>query len=137
MLKKRIIIAFSVALFLFASFASSGCSVYMATKQPGKKDVDLFKVGIPRNLLLAEFGNPMSSEVREDGKTYEIFKFVQGYSKGAKAGRAVLHGAADILTLGLWEAVGTPTEGAFAGKGMAVQVRYDNYKAIDQVVFLK
>ena len=109
----------------------------MAAKQPGKKNIELIKPGVPRSLILAEFGNPISSEVRDDGKKYEIFRFVQGYSKGAKAGRAIFHGAADVLTLGLWEAVGTPTEGTFDGKEMAFQVRYDKYGKVEEAVFLK
>lgn len=79
---------------------SSGCSVFMAAKQPDKKNVDLFKIGTPRSMLLAEFGMPTVSEMR-DSKKFEIYKFVQGYSAGAKAGRAVFHGAADVLTLGI------------------------------------
>lgn len=114
----------------------AGCSVYMAATQPGTKDEELFRVGTPRSLLLAEFGLPTASEVRE-GKKYEIYRFVQGYSAGAKAGRAVFHGAADFFTLGLWEVVGTPTEGVFDGTDMAYEVRYDEAERIDQVVVLK
>jgi hypothetical protein len=114
----------------------SGCSVYMAAKQPDKKNVDLFKIGTPRGMLLAEFGPPVHSEVK-DGKKTEIFKFVQGYSTGAKAGRAVFHGAADVLTLGLWEVIGTPTEGVFSGDEMAFQVTYDGEDKITEVVALK
>jgi hypothetical protein len=44
---------------------------------------ELFAVGTPRSMLLAEFGMPAVSELR-DGKKYEIFKFVQDYSAGAK-----------------------------------------------------
>lgn len=114
----------------------SGCSVYMAAKQPDVKNVDLFKVGVPRGMLLAEFGPPIHSETK-DGKKTEIFKFVQGYSTGAKAGRAVFHGAADVLTLGLWEVIGTPTEGVFSGDEMAFQVTYDADDRIAEVVALK
>jgi hypothetical protein len=53
----------------------------MASKQPDKKNVELFAVGTPRSLLLAEFGTRTVSELR-DGSTYEIFKFLQGYSFG-------------------------------------------------------
>ena len=130
----RYLLTFVVSL---ALFSSTGCSVYMAANQPGKKNIDLFKVGTPRSLLLAEFGLPTASEVRKDGKKYEIFAFTQGYSTGAKAGRAIFHGAADILTIGLWEAVGTPTEAAFDGTEMAYQVRYDDEDKIDEVVLLK
>ncbi len=115
----------------------SGCAVFMAADQPDKKDVELFKVGTPRSMLLAEFGLPTVTEVREDGKKYEIYSFTQGYSKGAKAGRAVLHGTADVLTLGLWEVIGTPAESAFDGNKMAYEVRYNSSDLIDQVVLLK
>jgi len=114
----------------------AGCSVFMAAKQPDKRDVELFRVGTPRAMLLAEFGLPVYSEVK-DGKKTEIFKFVQGYSTGAKAGRAVFHAAADILTLGLWEVVGTPTEVVFSGDDMAFQVTYNAEERIAEVVALK
>ena len=57
--------------------------------------------------------------------------------KFAKAGRAVFHGAADVLPLGLWEVAGTPTESAFDGTDMAHEVRDDNEDRIDRVVALK
>jgi hypothetical protein len=114
----------------------SGCSVFMAAKQPDAKNIDLFKVGTPRALLLAEFGLPVVSEERK-GKKFEIFKFTNGYTAGAKAGRAVFHGAADVLTLGIWEVVGTPTEGVFNGTEMAFRVRYDASDNVDEVAALK
>jgi hypothetical protein len=114
----------------------SGCSVFMAAKQPDAKNLDLMRVGTPRAMLVSEFGMPATSETRK-GKKYEIFKFVNGYSAGAKAGRAVFHGAADVVTLGLWEVVGTPTEGVFSGDEMAFQVRYDKDERVDEVFALK
>jgi hypothetical protein len=122
--------------FVLALVFLSNCSVYMAAKQPDAKNVDLLAVGTPRAMLLAEFGLPTVAEVR-NGRKYEIFKFVNGYSSGAKAGRAVFHGAADVLTLGLWEVVATPTEGIFSGDEMAFMVRYDNDDRVDEVVALK
>lgn len=114
----------------------SGCSVFMAAKQPEKKDVDLLKEGTSRAMLISEFGAPVISEYR-NGKRYEIFKFVQGYSTGAKAGRAFLHGAANVVTLGLWELVGTPTEITFSGDEMAFQVSYDENDIVDEVAVIK
>jgi len=114
----------------------SSCSVYMAAKQPDAKNLDLMAVGTPRPMLLAEFGPPAVSDVRK-GRKYEIFKFVNGYSTGVKAGRAVFHGAADVVTLGLWEVVATPTEGIFSGDEMAFQVRYDGDERVDEVAVLK
>jgi len=109
----RYLLTFVVSL---ALFSSSGCSVYMAANQPGKKNIDLFKVGTPRSLLLAEFGLPTASEVRKDGKKYEIFAFTQGYSTGAKAGRAIFHGAADILTIGYGRRSGRPLKQHLMGQ---------------------
>jgi len=108
----------------------------MAANQPDKKNVDLFTVGTQRSLLIAEYGAPTESEER-DGKQYEIFKFIQGYSTGAKAGRAIFHGVADVLTIGLWEVVGTPTEAIFDGDQMAYEVSYDGENRVDQVTVLK
>lgn len=108
----------------------------MAANQPSKKNIDLFRVGTPRVMLLAEFGPPFISEIK-DGKKVEIFKFTQGYSTGAKAGRAVFHGVADVLTLGLWEVVGTPTESIFNGNEVVFEVSYDENDRVEQIVALK
>lgn len=129
---RRLIIL--IALISFG-LTQAGCSVFMAAKQPGKKDLSLFKVGTPRQMLLVEFGKPVITEER-DGKKHEIFKFVQGYSTGAKAGRAVFHGAADVFTLGLWEVVGTPTEAVFDGREIAYEVAYDEGDKIEEVILL-
>ena len=114
----------------------TGCSVFMAAKQPPKKDLTVLNVGTPRNMLIAEFGSPVHTEVKE-GLRMDVYNFVQGYSKGAKAGRAVFHGAADVLTLGLWEVVGTPTEATFDGNRMSVEVRYDANDRVKEVITIK
>ena len=51
--------------------------------------------------------------------------------------RTIGHGAADVFTLGLWEAVGTPTEAAFNGTRVAYKVTYDASDRIETVVVLK
>lgn len=111
---------------------SNGCSVYKAANQPDKKDVNLLSVGTPRENIIAEFGSPIHSEV-QDGKKVEIYKFIQGYSGGAKGTRAFFHGAADVMTLGLWEIVGTPIEGAYSGDEMAFKVTFDENDNIFEV----
>ena len=126
----------NVLFVVLCGFVLTGCSVFMAAKQPDKKDLSLMVVGTPRAMLLAEFGLPIVTE-EVDGKKQEIFKFHQGYSGGAKAGRAVFHGAADVLTLGLWEIVGTPTEGVFDGNSHVYQVTYDENNRAAEVIPLK
>ncbi len=113
-----------------------GCSVYMAAHQPDKKDIDLFKVGIPRAVLLDEFGQPSASD-EKDGERTDVFSFVQGYSKGAKNARATWHGVADVMTIGLWEVVGTPTESLNSGDKMVVEVKYDKDDRVAQVKYLR
>ncbi|HEX8948570.1 MAG TPA: hypothetical protein VF790_06390 [Dissulfurispiraceae bacterium] len=105
-------------------FASSGCSVYMAAKQPGKKDLAVLKTGTPRSHVIAELGQPVFSEIKNGAKA-DVFAFRQGYSSGVKAGRAFIHGVADVFTLGLWEVVGTPVESVATGSDLKLQVLYD------------
>lgn len=102
----------------------SGCAVYMATNQPPMRNLAVLTPGTERDLVIAELGAPVTSEKSETG-TKDIYTFVQGYSKLTKAGRALFHGTADLFTMGLWEAVGTPIEGAFNGKRISVRVIYD------------
>lgn len=125
----------SVMFLILLAVPVSGCSVFMAAQQPAAKNIELFQTGTSRNALLAEFGPPYISEETE-GKKIEIFIFVQGYSKAAKAGRVIFHSAADLVTLGLWEIVGTPTEMIFDGEEMAFHVSYDDNELVDEVNLL-
>jgi hypothetical protein len=102
----------------------SGCSAYMAANQPGPKDLSLFTKGTPRGKLIAEFGAPINTETK-NGVRKDIFKFTHGYDAGVRAGRAIFHGAADVVTLGLWEVVGTPAEGYMNGTQLSAEVTYD------------
>lgn len=124
------------ALAVFLCTFIVGCSAFMAAKQPEKRDIDLLQPGTTRVQLISEFGAPVVSEFK-DGKRYEIFKFVQGYSTGAKAGRAFFHGAANVVTLGLWELIGTPTEITFSGDEMAFQVKYDDNDVAEEIAIIK
>jgi len=109
-----------------------GCSVYMAAKQPGAKDLSVLKEGTPRSHVIAELGAPVWSG-EKDGKKADVFAFTQGYSAGAKAGRAFFHGAADFFTLGLWEVIGTPVESVASGTEMKVEVTYDANDKVNSV----
>lgn len=103
---------------------NAGCSVFMAAKQPPRKDLTVLKPGTPRSLVVTELGAPIWSG-EKGGEKVDWFAFTQGYSKGAKAGRAFFHGAADVFTLGLWEVAATPIESVASGRDMKVEVIYD------------
>ena len=125
----------SLALAGFA-LTAVGCSVAMAAHQPSRKDVSLFAQGVPRNLVVAEVGAPVSTETKA-GKRVDVYAFTQGYSKAARVSRTIGHGAADVLTFGLWEVVGTPTEAVFNGKRVVYEVTYDSSDRVESVVPLK
>ncbi len=110
----------------------SGCAAIKATQQPGKKDLTVLTPGTPRTRLICELGAPLWTEER-DGATVDIFSFKQGYTKAVKAGRALVHGAADVATGGLWEVVGIPAESLADGKDVKVEVTYDDRRAVRSV----
>ena len=96
----------------------------MATNQPSKKNLIVLKPGTERDLVIAELGAPITSDATAEGKK-DIYTFTQGYGKLNKASRAIFHGAADLFTACIWEAVGTPLEGSFDGKRISVRVLFD------------
>ena len=110
----------------------SGCAAYKATQQPDKKDLSVLNPGTPRSRMIAELGAPLMSEVRE-GDPVDLFAFRQGYTKGAKAGRALAHGTADVFTGGLWEVVGIPAEALADGKTVKVEVIYDDRHEVRRI----
>lgn len=124
------------ALMVLVIFTAASCSVFMATKQPDKKDVSVFLKGTPRSVVIVELGSPAQTEEKDDCKI-DTFRFKQGYSKTAKAGRALFHATADVLTFGLWEAAGTPVEAIFTGDDAVVVVRYDTNDRVAAVEYVK
>ena len=109
--------------------STTGCAVYMAAKQPEKKDLSVLKEGTPRGQVVMELGSPMHTEDGPDGRV-DYYKFVQGYHARVKAGRAVFHGVADFFTLGLWEIAGTPIEGIADGTEVKLEVHYDEHQRV-------
>ena len=85
----------------------------------------MLEAGTPRPLVLAELGRPSASRWVKK-KRVDVFRFVQGYSQGARAGRALAHGTADFFTAGIWEAAATPGEAYFSGENVAYEVLYDD-----------
>jgi hypothetical protein len=132
---KKILRTIFVAVCLVLFTSAYGCSVHSAANQPGEKDINLLSTGTPRAKILAEFGTPINTEIK-GGKKTDVFSFIQGYSTGAKASRAFFHGAADVMTLGLWELVGGAVEGAYNGEKVSFQVTYDENDFVQTVLAL-
>lgn len=115
-----------------ASAALPGCSVIMAASTPGPKDMNVLLVGTPRADVLKEFGEPEQTGVHA-GKRVDTFKFKEGQRDNQKYGRAALHAGLDLLTLGIWEVVGTPAE----IMSMQPETRIDvTYNERDRVEFV-
>lgn len=110
----------------------SSCSVYMAANQESRKDLSVLNAGTPRSLVLGKLGQPVNSE-KENGIRTDYFNFTQGYSGGSKAVRAVGHGVMDVLTIGLWEVIGTPIEGVADGQEMTVEIQYGEDNKVSEV----
>ncbi len=127
----RNFVAFAGPILLLASLfvMNSGCSVYMASTQPGERDISVLKEGASRSQVIAALGAPIWSGEKGGGKV-DVFRFTQGYSKGAKVGRALFHGVADVLTLGLWEVLGTPIEVVASGTDTKVELTYDGEERV-------
>lgn len=105
--------------------STQGCSVYLASHQPNKKDLTVLERGTPRQDVAAELGVPIWSEDRNK-ETIEIYKFKQGYSKSVKLGRTLFHAIADVASIGVWEIPGTLIEKVgLHGTDTTAKVSYD------------
>lgn len=116
---------------LGAVFALSalGCSSYKAMNQPDEKNLSVILApGSDRDLVRAELGQPLSYGKDSEGNEYEVYSFVDGYNTATKSSRAFFHFAADVLTIGLWEIIGNPIEGAYKGDKLTYRVAYKNGK---------
>ena len=122
---------------LFALSASAaGCAASMAARQPAKRDLAVLAAGTPRTHVIAELGSPVWTETA-GGQTSDVFSFKQGYTKPVKAARALLHGAADVATIGLWEVVGIPAETLADGTDVQLEVHYDRDHRVASVGTIK
>ncbi len=111
-----------------------GCSVGMAMS--GKKDPNLgaFRVGSTRGEVELQLGSPISTTTTTEGRRVDLYEYEIGNEPSA--GRAIAHGVMDVLTLGIWEIIGTPIEG-FQGNTHRLTVTYDQedrVMAINQAV---
>ena len=109
----------------------SGCSVGMALSGSPNPDLGAVKTGASRGEIEMHLGSPISSTLLEGGHRADLYQYEIGNEPSA--GRAAGHAVMDVLTLCLWEIVGTPIE-AVQGEQYTATVEYD---ANDKVVDLK
>jgi len=97
-----------LSLLMMLVLVGSGCSVGMALSGTEERDTSVFYNGAERSFVQAKVGLPDVSIQDKDGIWIDTYLIVKGNEPSA--GRAIGHGVMDVLTLGLWEVVGTPIE---------------------------
>jgi hypothetical protein len=123
------------AALLLLAVALAGCSVAMSANRSTRRgDVAMLRPGAERTLIEATFGLPNSSHSLEDGKTIAIYLLdPDAHSEGAKAAAIGGHLIMDVLTLGLWEVIGTPLEIAARDQLVSYAVIYGTDHRVEKV----
>lgn len=105
----------------------TGCSVLMAMSGEREPDLGSFGIGSHRSEVEMQLGSPLSSVTLENGQRVDVYEYQIGNEPSA--GRAIAHGAMDVLTWGVWEIIGTPVEG-FIGERRRIRICYDENNRI-------
>lgn len=74
-------------------------------------------------------GSPIKSAMLDGGRRADTYEYEIGNEPSA--GRATGHAVMDVLTLGIWEVVGTPIEGVQGEKYHATIIYDENDKVVD------
>jgi hypothetical protein len=104
----------------------------MAASGSREPDLGAVKLGASRTLVENELGKAKTTATLSDGGRIDTYEYTLGNEPSA--GRAIGHGAADLLTFGIWEVIGTPIESANQGEVKRVRVTYgsdDKVKALE------
>lgn len=120
----------SVSLGLIVALSLSGCSVGMAMSGKKAPDLGQVKVGATRGEVELQMGPPAQTNVDELGRRTDLYDYEIGNEPSP--GRAAGHAVMDVLTLGIWEIVGTPVEG-FTGEKFRLTVTYNDEDKVERV----
>ena len=112
-----------------ASGALSGCSVGMALSGSQNPDLGAVRTGASRGEIELHLGSPVRSTLLDDGRRADVYEYEIGNEPSA--GRAAGHAVMDVLTLGVWEIVGTPIEGVQGEKYHATVVYDEDDRVVD------
>lgn len=120
----------SVLLLLCALALIQGCSAIMAGEKQTRKDLSVIRIGGNRDDIVQVLGAPYMTTRTDDGGCKDIYKLVENAgTEETKTLAVVGHTAMDVVTLGLWEIVGTPLEIATREEATVFILYYDaNYK---------
>jgi hypothetical protein len=116
---KRVVAAIILIVSVVSLF---GCSVMMAMSGEREPELGAFGLGSHRSEVEMQLGAPVASITTPEGLRLDTYEYQIGNEPSAA--RAIGHGALDIVTLGIWEVVGTPVEG-FQGEKCRMTICYD------------
>lgn len=108
----------------------TGCSVGMAMSGKQAPNLGAIQIGSPRGIVELQLGPPTRTMMNADKTRTDIYQYEVGNE--SSAGRAAGHAVMDLLTLGLWEIVGTPIE-ASQGDTFQLMVNYDSQDKVASV----
>jgi len=111
----------NVGLMFITAFLLSGCSMFMAMHGQEDANLSVLTVGQDRGIVDLNLGGPSKTYI-SDGIRVDVHEVQKG--NAPSVGRALGHGALDLLTFGGWELIGTPVEG-FQGKTYTISIEYD------------
>ena len=108
-----------------------GCSVGMAVSGKPEPNLSVVKEKAKMGEVELNIGSaPVKTLSLPNGYLLCVYKYEVGNTPSP--GRAALHGALDVLTLGVWEVIGTPVE-SLIGQTHYVAVTYDNDDRVVEV----
>jgi hypothetical protein len=111
-----------------------GCSVGMALSGKKEPNIGAIKVGSSRGEVEMHLGPPTTSTTLENKTRADIYEYELGNEPSA--GRALGHGVMDVLTLGIWEVVGTPIE-LVQGDKRQITIMYDPNDHVKSIIGTK
>lgn len=101
---------------------TSACSIGMALSGDPEPDLEACHVGADEVDIEEQLGPPVAARSLPDGGRECVYEYALGTAPSPE--RAITHGTLDVLTFGLWEAIGTPVE-ALRGETYRMTVVYD------------
>jgi hypothetical protein len=106
------------------------CSVGMAMSGSENPDLGAIRVGASRGEVELHLGTATKTTPLPDGRRADVYQYEIGNEPSA--GRAIGHGVMDVLTLGIWEIVGTPIE-AVQGETYNATITYDESDKVAEI----
>jgi hypothetical protein len=111
----------------------AGCAPFMAMHGEAEPDLGAVKPGVTRSEVELQLGAPVKS-TSTNGIRHDVYEYQIGNEPSA--GRAIGHATMVVLSLGLWEVIGTPIEG-FTGEKYRMTVSYDELDRVTNMRTLK